>query len=279
MQIVTLRGRLLPNGWRDLGRQLAIWFGFLGVYQVVRGLGGGDRALALAHGESVIHAEERIGDLFELTVQGLAATSGFLEFTVSWTYWLSEFAVLGVALLWVYLRRHEHFCRLRNWVLLANTVGLIGYLAYPTAPPRMFRADGFADTLAKYASLNHGSSVIEFASNQYAAMPSLHAADALIIGLTLAAIARHWWAKVLWMLWPAWVCFSLIATGNHFWLDCAAGALVALTTGSLIHRSDLLRRPAGAGSSSAVLAWCVRGRSGRSRGGARGGRVRARRPW
>jgi membrane-associated phospholipid phosphatase len=241
MRIVTVGGRLLPGGWRDLGRQLAIWFGFLGVYQIVRGFGGNDRALALAHGEWVIHTEQRVGDLVELTVQRLAATSGFLEFAVSWTYWMSEFAVLGGAVLWVYLRRHEHFCRLRNWVLLANAVGLVGYLAYPTAPPRMFTADGFVDTLAKYASLNHGSGVIEFASNQYAAMPSLHAADALIIGLTFAVIARHWWAKALWMLWPAWVCFSVMATANHFWLDCVAGAVVALITGSLAHRNTLRR--------------------------------------
>jgi membrane-associated phospholipid phosphatase len=233
---------VLPAGWRDLGRQLAIWFGFLGAYQLVRGLGGGDRALALAHGEWVIHAEERFGRLFELTVQGFAATSGVLEFAVSWTYWLSEFAVLGAALLWVYLRRHDDFYRFRNWVVLAAAVALIGFLTYPTAPPRMFGGEGFVDTLARYASLNHGSGVVEFASNQYAAMPSLHVADALIVGFTLAAIARYWWAKALWLLWPAWVCFSVIATGNHFWLDCAAGVGVALATGAVVHHRALQRR-------------------------------------
>jgi membrane-associated phospholipid phosphatase len=232
---------VLPRGWGDLARQFAIWFGFLGLYQVVRGFGGGDRALALAHGAWVIHAEERVGDLFELDAQRFAATSDSLEFAVSWTYWTSEFAVLGIALLWVYLRRNEHFRRFRNWVLLTGGIGLAGYLAYPTAPPRMFTADGFADTLASYASLNHGSGIVQLASNQYAAMPSLHAADALIVGLTLAMITRHWWTKAFWTLWPAWVCFSLIATGNHFWLDCAAGALLALVTGAVIHRHALER--------------------------------------
>lgn len=75
MKLVTAAGRLLPAGWRDLGRQLAIWFGFLGAYQLVRGLGGGDRSLALAHGDWVIHTEQRLGNLFELTVQGFATTS------------------------------------------------------------------------------------------------------------------------------------------------------------------------------------------------------------
>jgi hypothetical protein len=243
--VATIGRRYLPRGWRDFGRQLLIWFGFLAVYQIARGLSGHDRGLALAHGQWVIHAEERVGDLFELTFQKAASSSHWLELAVSWTYWMSEFTVLGIALLWVYLRRHDHFRTFRNWVLLAGVIGLVGYIVYPTAPPRMFRMDGFVDTLAQFASLNHGSGVIELASNQYAAMPSLHAADALIVGLTLAYIVRARWAKILWLLWPAWVCFSVMATANHFWLDCAAGGFVALVAGTIIHRNrarELVRR-------------------------------------
>ena len=245
MRVVHAVGRSLPGGWRDLGRQLAIWFGFLVVYQVVRSLAADDRSLAFAHGEWVIHTERGLGHLFELTVQAFAATSEALELAVSWTYWLSEFAVLGGMLLWVYLRRNADFYRFRNWALLAAGLSLIGYLAYPTAPPRMFGGLGFVDTLARYSSLNHGSGVIEFASNQYAAMPSLHVADALIVGITLAAIVRRRWAKALWLLWPAWVCFSVIATGNHFWLDCAAGAFVALASGAIVHHHAIRRCWAG----------------------------------
>jgi membrane-associated phospholipid phosphatase len=247
--VVALGRRFLPRGWKDFGRQLAIWFGFLIVYQVARGLAGHDRTLAIAHGHWVINTEDRIGDLVEISAQKVAASSQWLEFAVSWTYWMSEFTVLGFALLWVYLRRNEHFRRFRNWVLLAGVIGLIGYVVYPTAPPRMFPGAGFVDTLAQFASLNHGSGVIELASNQYAAMPSLHAADSLIVGITLAYIVRHWWAKVLWLLWPAWVCFSVMATANHFWLDCLAGAFVAVLAGSIIHRRRLvafvMRRPYG----------------------------------
>ncbi len=228
--------RYLPRGWRDFGRQLAIWFGFLGVYQIARGFAGHDRALALDHGRWVIQAEDHVGDLFELTFQKIVLGSRFLEVAVSWTYWMSEFTVLGCALLWVYLRRHDSFHRFRNWVLLAGVIGLVGYVVYPTAPPRMFSADGFVDVLAQFSSLNHGSGVVELASNQYAAMPSLHAADALIVGITLASIVRRWWAKAIWLLWPAWVCFAVMASENHFWLDCLAGAFVALLAGAIVHR-------------------------------------------
>jgi hypothetical protein len=234
--VVALGRRVLPRGWKDFGLQLAIWFGFLVAYQLARGLAGHDRMSAIDHGRWIIHAEQRVGDLFEVSAQQLAASSHWLELAVSWTYWMSEFTVLGLALLWVYLRHNEHFKSFRNWVLLAGVIGFVGYVTYPTAPPRMFPGDGFVDTLAQFASLNHGSGVIELASNQYAAMPSLHAADALIVGITLFYVVRTWWIKPIWLLWPAWVCFSVMATANHFWLDCVAGAFVALLAGAVIHR-------------------------------------------
>ena len=118
--VVATIGRRLPRGWKDFARQLLIWFGFLAVYQIARGLSGHDRPLAIAHGHWVIHAESRVGDLFELTFQKVASSSHWLELAVSWTYWMSEFTVLGLTLLWVYLRRNEHFRNFRNWVLLAS---------------------------------------------------------------------------------------------------------------------------------------------------------------
>jgi membrane-associated phospholipid phosphatase len=105
----------------------------------------------------------------------------------------------------------------------------------------MFPDFGFVDTLADFGSLNHGSGVIEFAANPYAAMPSLHAADALIVGLVLAAVCRRLVAKVVWLLWPAWVWFSVMATGNHFWLDVVAGVAVALVALCVVYRREIRR--------------------------------------
>ena len=90
----------------------------------------------------------------------------------------------------------------------------------PTAPPRMFPEWGFVDTLAEYSVVNHDSGLIAFASNPYAAMPSLHAMDALIVGIVMAGLCQSWLAKVLWLAWPAWVSFAVMWTGNHYWLDC-----------------------------------------------------------
>jgi membrane-associated phospholipid phosphatase len=233
--------RYLPRGYLDFARQLLIWFGFLFAYQLVRGFADRDPTRAFANGWRVINLEERLAGLGELTLQGWTQSSRFLEALVSWTYWNSEFTVVGLALLWVYLRRHEAFTRFRNTILLANVIGLIGYVALPTAPPRMFPSIGFGDTLAEFGGLNHGSGLIELASNPYAAMPSLHAADALIVGIVLVSVCRHWWSKLIWAIWPLWVWFTVMATGNHFWLDVVAGVMLAAVSLLVVYRRPTKR--------------------------------------
>jgi membrane-associated phospholipid phosphatase len=160
-----------------------------------------------------------------------------LETLVSWTYWNSEFTVVGLALLWVYFRRNAAFIRFRNTILLANVLGLFGYVFLPTAPPRLFTSMGFTDTLSQFGGLNHGSGLVELASNPYAAMPSLHAADALIAGVILASVVRRPVWRAVWLLWPAWVWFAVMATGNHFWLDVLAGIVLAVIALAIVYRA------------------------------------------
>ena len=235
------RVRILPHGPLDLLRQLAIWFGFLYAYRYTRGVADRDPFKAFHNGLAVADLEHRFTGLWELSLQSLVASSDVLREATSWTYWHSQFTVLGLSLLWIYLWRNEAFVRVRNTLLLANIIGLVGYVVVPTAPPRMFPTFGFPDTLANIGSLNHGSGFIQLAANPYAAMPSLHAADALIVGISMALVARRWWAKVLWLLWPAWVWFAVMATGNHFWLDCIAGVGVALIALTIVYRRDIFR--------------------------------------
>ena len=239
--IAAVGRRVLPRGWGDLAKQLAIWFGFLFAYQAACGIADRNPPKAFDNGLKVIGFERHIHGLIELTFQRFVDSSHLLMSLASWTYWNSEFTVVGLALLWVYLRRHEAFIRFRNTILLANVIGLVGYVVLPTAPPRMFPDFGFDDTLSQFASLNHGSGLVSILGNPYAAMPSLHAADALIVGVVLFAVCRNWFAKVFWALWPAWVWFSVMATGNHFWLDVAAGVLVAVVALGVVYGRPVRR--------------------------------------
>jgi PAP2 superfamily len=232
--VVAAGRRFLPRGWADLGRQLLIWFGFAALYQLARGWADRNPAKAFANGYHVVRLEtDLVHRLYELTFERFVDQRHLLETAVSWTYWNSEFTVVGLAVLWVYLRRHDAFVGFRNSVLLANMIGLVIYVFVPMAPPRLLGV-GFVN--------QHRDGLVSLAANPYAAMPSLHSADALIVSVVLVSVCRNWWAKALWVAWPAWVWFCVMATGNHFWLDCVAGVFVALVAMAAVYGVGYQRR-------------------------------------
>lgn len=231
--------KILPRGALHLLAQVGVWLGFYAAYQVARGAADRGVGEAFWNGTLVIEAQQNLGLLVEPALQRLVESSHLLVTATSYTYWLSQFAVVGLTLLWVYFRHHERFANYRNWLIGANLVGLVGYVALPTAPPRMFPEWGFTDTLADHAVVNHQSGLVTFASNQYAAMPSLHAMDALIVALVVASLCRSRLARGLWLAWPVWVSVAVMGTGNHFWLDCVVGFVIALVVGALLLRGRI----------------------------------------
>jgi membrane-associated phospholipid phosphatase len=216
------------RGPLDLALQAAFWFSFVLGYQLVQAGAGHSRGQALANGLRVAELERDLAHrLVELPLQELARDSRLLDSLAALTYWSSEFAVVALALLWVYLRRPGAFSRFRNTLIVTNVVALIGFYAFPTAPPRTFASLGFVDTVGRSSALGHGHGLLPLPSNQYAAMPSLHSADALIVGVALALLVRSRPVKAFWLLWPLAVWFSVLATANHFWLDVVGGIAVA----------------------------------------------------
>jgi PAP2 superfamily len=227
--VVAAGRRVLPRGWGDFGIQLAIWLGFYFAYMGVRSFADRNPATAFLNGLRVIDFEQRLTHhLVEQTAQQVADSSKILLTAAAWTYWNSEFTMIGLTLLWVYLRRHDHFIRFRNTILLANLIGLVGYVVMPTAPPWMFPREGFV------AGVSHSTGLLAAFANPFAAMPSLHAADALIVGVFLAVTCRRRPVKLLWALWPGWVWFCVMATANHFLVDVVAGIGVALLSLALV---------------------------------------------
>ena len=131
-------GRTSVASWRSGSASLL-------AYQVARGITDRDPARAFTNGFRVVRLETHLTNrLYELTFQQFVDQRHWLAQLVSWTYWNSEFTVVGLALLWVYMRRHEAFVRFRNSILLANVIGLLGYVLMPMAPPRMLGV-GFVD--------------------------------------------------------------------------------------------------------------------------------------
>ncbi|MGH3001651.1 MAG: phosphatase PAP2 family protein [Gaiellaceae bacterium] len=218
--------RLAPYGVPDLVAQIGMWVAFALAYEAIRGAVDQDRTRAFANGRRIIEIERRLHGFFELAAQR-AVPGRAVDDLFRATYWISEFVLLVLALVYTYFRRHDVYRRFRNAVLITNSLALVGYLVFPTAPPRLFAAYGFRNDLSGQPTPAHAAGLIAFAANPYAAMPSLHVADALLIGVFLATLSRSRVWKAAWALWPCWVAYVVIASGNHFWLDAAAGATLA----------------------------------------------------
>jgi hypothetical protein len=219
--------RFLPKGWPDLLRQIVLFCGAYWLYRLVRGATDGRVAEAFGHAREVISLERGLGLFVEPAVQAWAEGTHWVIDVASWAYVNSHFTVTTVTLAFIYLRRNSSFYFIRNMFMVAMLLALVGYAAFPTAPPRYMPEWGFRDSVADLTGLTSSNSSADALYNPFAAVPSMHVAFALMLGLPMARMARHWWARALWLLYPLFVAFVVVATANHWWFDAFTGALVA----------------------------------------------------
>lgn len=217
----------LPHGWGDLGRQIGLLLFVDLAYETVRGLADGQQAPAFAHGQAIIDVERGTHTFFEPAMQEFFVQANWLIDFANQVYMNSQFAVVLGFFFWLYFFRNEAFYFVRNMFMVSMGLALVGYTLYPTAPPRLFPQYGFVDTINDFSNVNHDSALVKVFINPYAAVPSMHCAFALMVGLSAAKLSRHWYTRALWMMWPALVTWVVIVTGNHYWVDAAFGAMVA----------------------------------------------------
>ena len=74
--------------------------------------------------------------------------------------------------------------------VVSMCLALVGYTVFPTAPPRLFPANGFVDTIIDFSNVNHDSTIAKIFINPFAAVPSMHCAFALMIGATGVRVSR-----------------------------------------------------------------------------------------
>src|SRR5262245_2611905 len=135
---VAAVGRFLPKGWGDLGRQLALFAAVDLAYEASRILARGDHDTAFANTDSIVAAERSLGMFHELDLQRWAMDAPSIVMTVAnWTYFNAQFTISFAFLFWVYMRRNDAFPTVRNLIVVANVLGLVGYVLYPAAPPRL----------------------------------------------------------------------------------------------------------------------------------------------
>jgi len=229
-------GRLLPRGWLDLLLQFGLFFFAYQGYQVVRGLVDGKSELAFVNADRIIEIERSLGTYFEPGFQAALIDHSWVIDTANWLYLNSHFTVTVSFLAWMYLFHNRNFYFARNMFMVAMGLALVGYGLYPTAPPRLLPGNTFVDTIASLTGGAQDSKTASLLLNKYAAVPSMHIGFSSMIAGTAFSIVKNPVGRLLWLLYPLVVFFVIVATANHYWLDAAAGALVAVCSALIAHR-------------------------------------------
>jgi len=238
-----LSARMLPHGPLDAVRQLALFAAAYYGYRLVRGAVDGRITASFEHARQLISFERSLHAFIEPAVQAWASGKSWLIDFASWMYVNSHFTITLATLVFLYRWRNESFYFVRNMFMIAMGLALVGYLVYPTAPPRFMPEWGFRDSVADFTHIPQESAAVNAFFNPFAAVPSMHVAFALMIGWPMARLVRRRPLKVLWALYPLVVAFVVVATGNHYWTDAVLGGMTAGVSALLSQRLLARARP------------------------------------
>jgi len=205
------------------------------------------------HALDIIDLQRALGIFVEDDMNNWVKDRLFWAQSMNLIYFYLHFPLIIIFGLWLYTFRRHKYTLTRDAFLLSGAIALIIYWAYPVAPPRelpelaaRFDPDapsyvrGFLDTLQEHLGYAYDTQSTRAFVNPYAAMPSLHFGWDLLLGLGItwafwrepfdSAQDRRW----LWIMAPLGLSlpilqlFSITLTANHFFLDAAAGGLVAM---------------------------------------------------
>jgi hypothetical protein len=223
-------------------RRPRLWFEILliGVsywtYSLVRNAVPEQRAEALHNTDWIWRAEHHLGIAVEESVNHAVNSVTWLIVGMNYYYATLHFIVTLTVLVWLYRSHPGRYAATRLVLFATTAVALVGYYLYPLAPPRLMPGGDFIDTVMVHQTWGSmASGDLKNMSNQYAAMPSMHIGWSLWCGLTIFALARLPWVRVLGLLYPVATLVVIVATANHFWLD-AVGGILCLAFGFAVAR-------------------------------------------
>ena len=213
-----------------------------GLYEGVRGFGSASLATARAHTTDIVGLERHAGVFVEGAVQHFVSGLPLLPLLLGIAYMTLHLGATAAMLVWVHKSHHERFALVRTTLVASTALSLVIYVLYPAAPPRLSGL-GFADTVTKQAHVNLSSDALGSLYNPFAAVPSLHFGYAFLVGAVVFSLARRRWVRWIGAAYPPFMLFTIVATGNHFLFDAAAGGVV-MVIGWLAARALLAEVPA-----------------------------------
>jgi hypothetical protein len=221
-------------------------------YNVVRALPSTTAQVAVEHADRILSWEGPLFAQLELPLNQWLSVTPVLAVAACYFYACLHYLATPAVLLIARHRGGRRYWRGYWTLVLASALALVGYALFPTAPPRLVPDLGIVDVLRTYADYGWWGSAasaprgIGDATNQFAAMPSMHFGWAFWCSIQMWGFGTRWW-RILAVAYPSVLLVVVLATGNHFLLDVLAGGgcvLIAHAIVELARRTRLvLRQP------------------------------------
>jgi membrane-associated phospholipid phosphatase len=242
-----------PRGWARVLRDFLPLIVVLYLYDIVRGLADGLVGRVFTYPQLRVDEWLFGGTAPTITLQRWFWTPGHLHlldyaaFAVYLSYFIVPLSLVAV----LYIRSHELFRRfVWLWVGL-TTAAVVTYALYPASPPWLASQEGHLAHVARITPMISREVGVDLSRmmasktfvNRVAAVPSLHAATALLIAMFLWPIAGRW--RWLLAVYPVAMGFSLVYLGEHYVSDVLLGylyAVVVFLLGNRITRRRSERR-------------------------------------
>jgi hypothetical protein len=187
------------------------------------------QGLACGRAHHILNLERALKIDVERPLNALAAHTEPLAVFSNYYYATAHFVITIGVLVWLYKRQPLQYRALRTVLYVCNVFALAGYWLYSLAPPRFLTTEGYVDTLKLFHTWgSYESGNLSHASNQFAAMPSMHIGWSLWSGLTLFWLARRRWVRWFGIAYPLLTLLVIMTTANHFLLDAVGGAVALL---------------------------------------------------
>lgn len=204
--------------------ELAVVAVLLFAYDHIRALSTARAAEAMSAGHRLLADESALHVDVEQWANTLLAQHVSWELFASWYYQLAHTTVTMSVLCYLWVCCPAGYRRARNALIATNAVALLVFWLFPVAPPRLLTGAGFID-----AGLVTGAQAATTVSpNQFAAMPSLHVAWAIWVAVQVTRNVPSRFAHATAVAYAVTTSVVVVATGNHYVLDVAAGGLLVL---------------------------------------------------
>ncbi|GAC1600111.1 MAG: phosphatase PAP2 family protein [Acidimicrobiales bacterium] len=230
VQCTATRLDLQSAAWWQVNRVPRWWFEVLLIvtfdlaYEHIRNLVSLAPVEAINHGIDVLRISEWFHIDLDTVFNQMLVEHRWLATIADYDYSLLHLPLTAGVLIWVFWKHRDRYLAIRNVLLLTTALGLIGFWIFPMAPPRLLPGDGFVDTVVYFNTWGSvASPKMAAATNQFAAMPSLHCAWALWSGLCIFFLARNRVIRAFGIVYPLWTVFVVLGTANHFVPDSIAG--------------------------------------------------------